>query len=234
MSLSPDTRSTIWYGFIVIFAAFFAFFLAYYSGKKGMDLKKCCISTIIVLTTYIIVLTAGFIIDSLTNSFVFVSGNIYFLPGAFLCALTFKKYLKCSLMDALDHITVSFMIARSIHVIGCCFVGCCQGHPADWGIYSALSKTTVVPVNAIESICLLLTWFILDRHYRKSNYVARGMVAAYGYIAFGAINFVTDIFTVTFSKLFFMTSMDGIIPFITMCIGFIMLYILKKKNIKTT
>ena len=233
MGLSLETRNATWYGFVVLYAILISLFVALYSSRKGKRRRECCAAALTALATTVVVIVLAYGIDWLTDSAIYVTGNIYFLPGVLACAMTLKNRLKWDFRSALDLVVVAFTLARSIHVLGCAFSGCCQGYPVSWGIYSAVSKTTVVPVSEIESLCLFTAWFFLNRYYRRFHFDAHGIAAAYGLIAIGAINYVADIFTVGFEKIVYMTSLDGLVPFIAMVTGLILLYIFEKNPAET-
>ena len=131
-------------------------------------------------------------------------------------------------MDAMDRVALSILIGRTLQGIGCCLVGCCQGEPAEWGIYSAVSKTTVVPVQVFEIIGLFTAWIMIHGQFCKKKYQTGGKSAAFVLIVFGLINFITDVFTVTFSPVFFASSMEGLFGLVNVCVGLVLLYVLDR------
>lgn len=232
-ALPLATRNAIWYSFIVLFFSTMAIATIVYERRRA-SLKTATISALLTVLSFCSVLVVAYGIDLLTNHFIFLSGVTYCIPVILFSSYVLSKIMMRNLLETVDQVTLAYLVGRVVHITGCSLVGCCQGLPVSWGIYSAVSKTTVVPVQAIESVLILLAWIALNWYYCKNNNLTRGKVAALGLFTFGLINMVTDIFTVTFHKVFFMTSLEGIFGFVNMCTGLFLLYIIDKRQISQT
>lgn len=110
----------------------------------------------------------------------------------FLAVFSFLIFLlRGSLLQNLDIAAPTFILGRSIGIIGCLFTGCCHGFPAEWGIYSYSTGTTVVPTVLFDiflSIAIVL-YLILT----KKKYSASGLVAAKSILLFGVLRYVIDV-----------------------------------------
>ena len=230
ISLSTATRKAIWYGSIALFFITMAVASGIYEKKKTGLCRLAFKNAVLTVISFCLMLSVAYGIEIISKRFIFLSGVIYCIPDVFFSAYVLHKSIQRDLLDCADQVMQAYLIGRVFNITGCSFVGCCQGVPVEWGIYSAVSNTTVVPVQAIESLCILIAWFLLNRYYRQNDYETGGKVAIIGLVVFGMINFTTDIFTVTFQKVVFMTSIEGIAAFLTMCIGLIMLYVLAQQR----
>lgn len=234
MSLSVSTRNAIWYAFIGVLVIVLSACLLYYCIKKGYSHQTAVVNGTIVATVFIAVVLVGILRDELTNGAIFLSGVVEFIPCLLCTSAAMTKYLRCKFGDAADCVALSILLGRAFQGIGCCLVGCCQGVFAEWGIYSAVSKTTVVPVQAFEMLGLLCLWILTHIYYTRNHYETDGKASAITLIGFGTINFVTDIFTVTFPKIISATSVEGVFAFLNVGVGLIMLYISEKRKTNQT
>ena len=51
-----------------------------------------------------------------------------------------------------DFLAPTGMLCLGVSHFGCMFVGCCQGFPSKWGIYSNVSQTVCFPIQPIEAV----------------------------------------------------------------------------------
>lgn len=230
MSLSSNTRSTIWYSFIVLFLIVTCIGIGLYGRKIGCSIRVSIIISLLAVFAFICVVIVALVIQQLTHEVVLISGVTYFLPFLLCCTLLLSKYLKISAWDAADWISLAYLFGRGVNIIGCSLVGCCQGAPVKWGIYSAVLDTRVVPVQLIECILIFLIWAKMNRYFSTNINSNSGKCAAICITLFGALNVITDLFTVIQPKIIYMTSVEGIFAFITMSIGLVALYFLSDKK----
>ena len=76
--------------------------------------------------------------------------------------------------DTLDMLTPDIFIVLACMKLGCHFRGCCYGVPMENGIYSAMAKMNVFPVQILESstiLVILLVCFFL----KQAPFYRRGM-----------------------------------------------------------
>lgn len=226
-SLPAETRKAIWYGSIV-FSAVILSLLQYYYGRKtrGQSARSIAILSFVVFCDLSVITYA---VDAITDGLIFPSGSTYFVPYLLLVTFALNKLLKIPCLVVLDQTAIANIFARAVTITGCSFAGCCQGVSVSWGIYSAIRRETAVPIRIFEQILLLGLWFFLDRYYKKHGYDTGGKCAAIAMIAFGFLNVITDMFTVE-PKLIYVTSIEGVFAFLTMCVGLVLLYIIDNKK----
>lgn len=232
MGLSDQARATIYDISVTLMVAVFFAIIALLSIKSGNKWWKSLIGAALAVATYYIVTYLGGLRSTLTHSVFYSCGVIEFMGYAFCGAIPVSLLLKSKWLDAVDKTAPAMMLGLAVQGIGCCFTGCCQGEEVPWGIWSGVYDQTVIPVQVVECILLFSAWTAIFLYYRKKKYQANGKVAAFTLIAFGGINVITDAFTVTFPTLVFENSLVGVIAFLTMCVGLVMLYLLDKQQSK--
>jgi len=230
-SIPPNVRSFVWYTFIILLVVVACILTGVGVYGRTRSKKKSFVCGLLALISFSIVILVALLIEKLTNRIVLLSGVTYYTPYLACAGFVISKYLGFGFWEMTDVIALSYLPGRAVNIIGCTITGCCQGIPVEWGLYSAVLKENVIPVQLIESAAILIMWLILNGLYQRKKYSGNGKCTAYSLILFGGLNVATDQYTYIQPKLINMTSVEGIFAFITLCIGLIMLYILDKKRL---
>ncbi|MBQ2905928.1 MAG: prolipoprotein diacylglyceryl transferase [Peptococcaceae bacterium] len=232
--IPAEIRSIIWYTFDVVLLVIIACILAsWYLFTKVKSLKKAFLCGLLAFIAFVVVIIFALLIEKMTGNVVLISGVTYFTFYLLCATIIISKYLRYDILEIADIAALAYLPARAINVIGCTVEGCCQGVPAEWGLYSAILRTNVVPVQLYESVAIFVIWSVLNLLYKHHRFSCNGKCAAYCLIFFGGLNVFTDIFTYIQPKLIYMLSVEGIFAFLTMVIGLIMLYILDNTRNKS-
>lgn len=137
------------------------------------------------------------------------------------------RFCKAPIRPFLDNAIPVFILGRGIGIIGCLFTGCCHGFEAEWGIYSNITKTTVVPTVLFD---MLLSYAIAGYICLPGKKCpAPGNCAAKGILLFGVLRYTIDVLRDN-NKLFGMVTAEGICGIIYVLAGLIMLYVIDKKH----
>lgn len=230
--LTDVQNQTLYSVFNTLFwVVFSVVFVVYINKSKKLSVLKTIIVLIIPYAVdYIIVLVAG-IIKMLSAPYVFIPTYypVYFVPIMFATSAVIYLFIKTEFYDVLDKFILSFFISRPCHCIACLCYGCCYGVDADWGIYSSVEDTTVVPLRLFEIVVVVGLWWINHWLYINKKFKYKGQCAALGTIEFGVLIFIFDMFCTTPSKFLIYSSAVGISAFMTIIIGVIMCNVLKKR-----
>lgn len=158
--------------------------------------------------------------------------GVGFLP--FIVLFSLLSYIfKISFFESLDVVVPMYIGGRGVCIIGCLFTGCCHGFPVEWGIYSHHAACNTVPCPLFDSIASILIVILLMKYCKNKENYRVGKTAAYGMVTFGILRYVIDILRDN-NKLLSMLTFEGIIGFITMCVGLILLYYLENITQKNT
>ncbi len=228
--IPEDIRSVVWYTFIALLIGITCILIGLYEWLQLRSAKKSTICSLISLGSYVVIIAFALMMEKLTNNIVLLSGVTYYVPYLTCSAFLLSRYCRRSFLEMVDIVSLSYLPARAINIVGCTVTGCCQGYPAEWGLYSAVLEVNVIPVQLFESATIIVIWCILNRLYWLNCKYQKGKCAVYSLIFFGALNVFTDIFTFIQPKLIFMISVEGIFAFITTCCGLITLYFIDRKN----
>lgn len=231
-NIEPEIRSVSWHAFIVLLVVIACILTSVYGASKCKSKKKIVVIGLLAFISFIIVILAAILIEKITNNIILLSGVTYYVPYLLCASYTLSKYLKFDFFEISDIVALAYLPARAVNIIGCTVAGCCQGLPAEWGLYSAVLKVNVIPVQLFESVIIFIIWFVLNRLYQQGRFGQKGRCAVYSLIFFGGLNVFTDIFTYIQPKLLYTISVEGIFAFFTMCIGLFMLYIFDKNFIQ--
>ena len=228
-NISPEVRTMTWYIFIVLLVVVACIMVGVYRFKKNKAWKQAMVSAILTLAAFAAVIAVAMLVENLTNEVILLSGVTYYIP--YICCASFilSKYLKRSFFETADIVALAYLSGRGVNIIGCTVAGCCQGAPAEWGIYSSVLNENVIPVQLYESMAIFVIWFMLNRKYWRKELLYSGRCTALILILFGGLNAFTDIFTYIQPKLVYMLSVEGIFAFLTMCAGLVILYLVDKK-----
>lgn len=225
MSLGPEVRTTTWYAFIGLFVVIACILTGLYCFKVAKSQSRAVVCGIIAFIVFVFVILMALLVEKITNDYVLLSGVTYYIPYLFCASYVLSKYLKCSFSRIADYLSLAYLPARAINIIGCTIAGCCQGIPAEWGLYSAILKVNVIPVQLFESAAIFIIWLVLRAFYRRNQFSQDGRCALFSLILFGGLNALTDIFTYIQPKIIYMVSVEGVFAFITMCVGLVLLYL---------
>ena len=201
-----------------------------YCFKKFNSGRKSFVCCWLSAASFALVIGVALLVEHLTDDVILLSGVTYFVPYLICASWMISKYLNCSFVETFDLIALAYLPARAVNIIGCTFSGCCQGIPVEWGIYSSILKTRVVPVQLYESAAIFVIWTVINHCFRKHLITTPGKCAAWSITLFGGLNVITDIFTYIQPKIIYMVSVEGIFSFITMSIGLILLYYFSKNE----
>lgn len=230
--LSDDTRNILYNAFVAIwFLTLFSLTLINCKKIKISTQNSMAASAITVITLTVFGTVANIVEDGLNMPILMSSSVLYYVPFLIVCVYSASKFIDCEKGELVDAIAISYFGARTAFLPACMFAGCCQGAEVTWGIYSAFSRAYVVPVQEIEYLISIVIC-ILIQYYRKNSLSAKGKSAAFCLILFGFLNFVTDIFSIGYRKVFCTTSVEGIYAFLTMIIGLVLLYLIDNKKLQ--
>ena len=232
MRLGPDFRTATWYIFIALLVVITCTLTGHYCSKIVRSQYRAIICSLLAFISFVFVILVALFIEKITDNYILLSGVTYYIPYILCASYILSKYVNCSFLEMADLLVLSYLPARAVNIIGCTGAGCCQGIPVEWGLYSAILKENVVPVQLYESCCIFAIWFILKGLYKRNRFVQHGRCAVYSTILFGGLNVFTDIFTYIQPKIVYMVSVEGVFAFLTMCTGLISLYIFDNKSTK--
>ncbi len=95
------------------------------------------------------------------------------LIGLILSALLFEKILPCN-NKIIKYTILSLPLIYGISKIGCLFAGCCYGIPYNGPLnisYPFRDIYNVFPIQLVETITFLITFFILNRFKDNKNII---------------------------------------------------------------
>ena len=157
---------------------------------------------------------------------------VYFLPILYSTVTVICPVVRLGFREVADKFLLSYFIARPFHCIACLLYGCCNGGPAEWGIYSGVDELAVVPLRAFEIILVLVAWGVHHWLYIHGKFTFKGECAAIGSIVFGVLLALFDVLCTNPDPVFLIFSAVGISALITVAAGIIMLthYAMKEKK----
>lgn len=85
-------------------------------------------------------------------------------------------------------------LIQTVGHLGCIFAGCCQGYPAEWGLYNITTGQYHFPIQPIESVIALTIVIILLHRSKKMNYKADAAHYPLMMIMFGSTRFICEFF----------------------------------------
>ena len=142
---------------------------------------------------------ASTLVEKLRFGFVFYGG---FIGGISAGIIWLKKHKK-PLLPAMDFFAVPLALGHAIGRVGCFLAGCCYGKIAHnfLGVkYSDphslvpehLHNVSLYPVQLMESLAVLILFFILLHFYRKPH--KNGVIFAGYLLGYGLIRFTLEFF----------------------------------------
>ncbi len=139
------------------------------------------------------------LVEKVRYGFVFYGG---FLGGISAGLIWAKKY-KLPVLPALDFFAVPLALGHAIGRIGCFLAGCCYGKIShtflavkytnpDSLVPPHLHGVSLYPVQIMESISVLVLFFILFHYYKKPH--KNGVIFAGYLLGYGLIRFTLEFF----------------------------------------
>lgn len=109
-----------------------------------------------------------------------------------LIALLIGKLLKIPFRTMTDYIAPGVSLSQGIAHIGCSFAGCCNGFPAEFGIWNPEYECYMVPNQMLETFAALGTFAACALWARKRGYDSGGRIYPLFLILFGATRFLLE------------------------------------------
>lgn len=212
-------------GFVSVFLFIFFF------GKK-MKIKAWKPAAVVLLV-YPTAVLLMFVLYWLEVGF-FGGNNIVrvfvYIP---LIAYPVAKLLKLTFKEIMSLLSIGPIAVHGVSHFGCVFVGCCNGHIQNWGIYNPQTGARHFPIQPIEAIIALLIIFYLLARAKKRNYIPDGREYPLMLTIFGSTRFICE-FLRDNDKLFFGISSLALHALFMFVVGVIWLVVLNKKEAKET
>lgn len=236
-----------YYGILFILGFTIAVIISLYNTKK-LNIKKsevtyagifAGIGGIIGAKLFSIVTSIKYIIkydlslvQIMQNGFVFYGGLIGGILGLFI----YCKAYKLSFHDYCELFAPGLPLGHALGRIGCLFSGCCFGVEVNSG-FSVMYKishnpntplnTLLLPVQLIESICLVLIFVACEIEVLK---VPQKKLSAYTYIfSYSIIRFILEFFRNDLERGVYILSTSQYIS-IVLFIGAMVCFVLDMKN----
>ena len=150
-------------GFVAIFV-----FNTIYAKKYTIKPLKALVFTVV---SYVLIFMWSYILAWVMNGFQWGHHNairVYiWMP---LVLLLTSKLFHVDFKKSLEFIVPSTCIVYGIARIGCIFPGCCYGHFAKWGMYSAQAMYHCFPVQLCEAITALLIAVLIIHLAKRKAY----------------------------------------------------------------
>ena len=134
-------------------------------------------------------------------------------------------FLRVPVLLSLDAAVPAYILGRGLAISGCIFFGCCYGHPAAWGIYSAVAETFVFPTVMLDiaaSCAIVICLIILAK---KRGYSGDGTVAAMGMVLFGLLRLLIDLLRDN-NKRFLLFTTEGLFGIAYIVAGILLLRVI--------
>lgn len=157
-----------------------------------------------------------------------VRGFIYF-P---LIVLALSAVLRIDKRKAVDMTAPGMALVQGIAHIGCCFAGCCNGYPADFGLWNPDVGCYMFPNQPLESLAAFLTFAVCVIYAKKHHYDGNGKVYPLFLILFGVTRFFLE-FLRDNEKIGFNLSASSIHAAIMVVVGAIWIFIIYAKAKKS-
>lgn len=143
--------------------------------------------------------SASGLIEKIRYGFVFYGG---FLGGFVVGVIWLKKHKK-PLLPTMDFFAVPLALGHAIGRIGCFLAGCCYGKIAhnflgvkytdpESLVPEHLHDVSLYPVQLMESVLVLILFFVLFRFYKKPH--RNGVIFAGYLLGYGIIRFALEYF----------------------------------------
>lgn len=88
-----------------------------------------------------------------------------------------------------DYLTPAVFFIRGIVLVGCAVLGCSDGIPCSWGMFSPNYGYKIFPIDLIDAVASLLIGAISLQFAKKWQYRAHGCVFAFAMISLGLVRF---------------------------------------------
>ena len=181
----------LYYGFHLLGFIFVFLFNAWYGKKREIPVGKSTVTTLLVYGVAYIWIYVLFWIESGFQNFGgnnIVRGFIY-IP---LIAYPVARLLHIRWAAMCDFLAPCVCLTHGISHIGCIFVGCCAGYPADWGLYTPQYRGTAVPVQLFEAATALVIFALLVWLSRRRDYRTDGKSFPLMLMLFGSTRFLWE------------------------------------------
>jgi len=148
-----------------------------------------------------------------------------------LAGILASKILKIEWKTVCFFLAPCVPLVQTVGHIGCIFLGCCQGYPAEWGLYNLRLRQNLFPIQPIESlIAASIVVFLLFRA-KKQKYIPDAKHYPIMMILFGSTRFICEFFRDN-EKLLWGCSKLSFHALFMVLVGVIALIIIKKRNDK--
>ncbi len=181
----------VYYGFHVLGFAAVLLFNLWFGGHYGVSRRRTVAIILIVYPlTYLWMLVQywvengfrGFGGQNIVRSFVWIP--LFCLLAARLMELEWARVC--------DFVAPSPCVVQCVSHLGCVFAGCCHGYPAVHGIYNPRLRTTVFPIQPLESLVALLIVVYLVWRARRQDWRVDGKSFPIMLVLFGATRFLLE------------------------------------------
>ncbi len=140
---------------------------------------------------------ASSFIEKIRYGFVFYGGFL----GGFIAGIIWLKRYKQPILPAMDFFAVPLALGHAIGRIGCFLAGCCYGKishnflavkftNSDSLVPAHLHNVGLYPVQLMESLAVLILFFILFYFYKKPH--KNGIIFAGYLLGYGLIRFALE------------------------------------------
>ena len=154
-------------------------------------------------------------------------GFIYF-P---IVSIPMARLLKIDAAKINDATAITSILYQGIGHIGCVFACCCYGYPFKYGIYNALTKTFVFPVQLFDAFSCILISVFLAIYFKKKQYNTRGVLYPLMLLVYGFVRLIWE-FARDNKKIWLVFSVDAIHSLSLILVGAFGLFIVSYFNYK--
>ena len=215
MQMSLETAQRIYNGFMVLCVVIYVPYLWYISRHYTLDKKDRWLTFVI---CPIFCVTTPFLAFGADNGKIVQRSSANGILLGLLLGMIASKIMGKSMRRCCDIVMPLAIASRTILIMGCFFVGCCYGEAVEWGLFSRMVGTTVIPLQSIEVIVCVGIFCKAMIELKRRNYPGDGAVGSYMLMAFGVLRFVTDLFR-PHPKLFGRTALDGVMGIVMVFAG---------------
>lgn len=152
------------------------------------------------------------------------------------------KLFKIDYKVAIDFAAPLLCVMHGASHFGCLFGGCCHGYHSSIGVLNPLDRSTMFPIQIIESISALLIAYIIIIRMAEKKYKCDGLSYPIMLVMFGFSRFIWEFFRDNADGFFFHKFLSDI-PGLSWCylstlqihalvagvVGIVWLYAVKKK-----
>lgn len=176
--------------FVLGFVAVFLFYL--WRGKRfGVKPIRSILLVLIVYPSVVLWMFVQYWIET----GVFGGNNIVrcivYMP---LFAIPAAKILKMTWKQACDILAPAVCVVHGVSHWGCMFAGCCNGFPAEWGLYNPSTLQYCFPSQPLEALTALLIIWVILRREKKNGYKVDGLSMPIMLMLFGSTRFIFEFF----------------------------------------